>query len=1148
MDKVQSENQFPKIRCAGKYAEDPLYLKYHDEEWGRPLHDEKMLYEMFVIELFQAGLSWRTLLHKRKNFEAAYDGFDLEKVAEYGEEKIEALMQDEGIIRSLPKIRGSIINSRIIRDEILPEYGSWDAYVWSFTGGRTVYEPLGTVTNQYSDAMSEDLKRRGAKYAGSVSIFSYFQAVGVINSHSKECFCYKELEEQPQLYHLTVNFMQTPMGVEKDRICFSWKMCAGKKCVEQEAYQISLKCAGEEIWNSGKVISTRSVGIASGEISLKAGTRYTWQVTVWMKDGACVTSAETCFETAISGDAAWEKAPFLGAKDITLPVLVLTKELKKERVVRARLYATAIGTYQVFLGGREVGSEYHMKPGYGDGARSISSQTFPVEQFLKDGRFTIAFLIGTGWHDKDGADKMAETANQTGIKMLLRIEYADGTRQDITSAEQDWVAVPDGPVEKSGIYYGEDYHQGKYISLKNMLQTGSMEDRTILSGDSLIQFEYVGKIKGEPAGNGRINPEYSHIPKSLTAYSGYRKKSEYPGGEIAEDFYLDNWEENHPVHLKKGQTLIADMGQNMTAIPYLVWKGKKGGSARLRFGEMLNDGSRVTEQFVSGTRDASGPRGTLYTHSLRNARSAVNYQFGSSAKECYQTHTSFFGYRYIEVTADCDIEIYELKSLALSSIYRQNGKIETNHPGINRLFQNILYGQMSNFFTMITDCPQRDERKAWTGDAQVFADSALYNFDAQAFMREYEEKLGAATRQYGYAPAVLSLWDFFSNWASGWSDALIIICYRLYEHSGDTAVIRKHWEEMNRYMEYLKQHERAGHQAPNQDTTGYGDWLAFQGTGYELMADLMYAYVTKLMKKMADLIGEKEKSLYYEKRFEQIKETYLRSHVEKKDGLVVRSDRGTPVMQNKGGVNEKNSQTALLWMLKLGITDGEEMTQELKKLLVENVRNDHPDKESVRAGYTKNSLAVGFLGVPVILPVLTEIGEGTLAYRVLLNESCPSWLFEVNASATTIWERWDSYHPEKGFGDSEMNSYNHFSYGAVAEWMYRYMAGISSEDGFKHIILQPCIDMEETENAIRMVRGEYDSVYGPVRVLWKREKMLEYHVEIPANTSAVLYLPDGEYDVDEMVKDCGKVWHQSAYKRKFTFGSGEYTINEKTNQ
>lgn len=193
MQNIQSENNLQKMRCPGKYAKDPLYLKYHDEEWGRPLHDEKMLYEMFVIELFQAGLSWRTLLHKRKNFEAAYDGFDLEKVAEYDEKKMQELMKNEGIIRSLSKIRGSITNSRIIRDEIIPEYGSFDAYVWSFTGGKTVYEPLDVVTNQYSDAMAADLKRRGAKYTGSVSLFSYLQAVGVINSHSKECFCYKEI-------------------------------------------------------------------------------------------------------------------------------------------------------------------------------------------------------------------------------------------------------------------------------------------------------------------------------------------------------------------------------------------------------------------------------------------------------------------------------------------------------------------------------------------------------------------------------------------------------------------------------------------------------------------------------------------------------------------------------------------------------------------------------------------------------------------------------------------------------------------------------------------------------------------------------------------------------------------------------------------
>lgn len=181
------------IRCPGDYQKDPLYLKYHDEEWGRPCHDERQLYEMFVIELFQAGLSWRTLLHKRENFRKAYDHFDLMKVADYGEEKINSLMQDKGIIRSERKIRGSIINSRIIRDQILPEFGSFDSYVWHFTDGKTVYEEPGVTTDVYSDRVSSDLKKRGMKFAGSVSLFSYLQAVGVINSHTKECFCYKEI-------------------------------------------------------------------------------------------------------------------------------------------------------------------------------------------------------------------------------------------------------------------------------------------------------------------------------------------------------------------------------------------------------------------------------------------------------------------------------------------------------------------------------------------------------------------------------------------------------------------------------------------------------------------------------------------------------------------------------------------------------------------------------------------------------------------------------------------------------------------------------------------------------------------------------------------------------------------------------------------
>lgn len=190
---AQADGTARKNRCPGSYQKDPLYVKYHDEEWGRPCHDERMLYEMFVIELFQAGLSWRTLLHKRENFRRAYDNFDVNKVAAYGDDKIAALMQDAGIVRSLPKIKGSIVNARIIRDQIIPEYGSFDAYVWHFTGGKSIYEAPGVTTDRYSDAMTADLKRRGAKYAGSVTLFSYLQAVGVINSHTRDCFCYQEI-------------------------------------------------------------------------------------------------------------------------------------------------------------------------------------------------------------------------------------------------------------------------------------------------------------------------------------------------------------------------------------------------------------------------------------------------------------------------------------------------------------------------------------------------------------------------------------------------------------------------------------------------------------------------------------------------------------------------------------------------------------------------------------------------------------------------------------------------------------------------------------------------------------------------------------------------------------------------------------------
>ena len=234
----------------------------------------------------------------------------------------------------------------------------------------------------------------------------------------------------------------------------------------------------------------------------------------------------------------------------------------------------------------------------------------------------------------------------------------------------------------------------------------------------------------------------------------------------------------------------------------------------------------------------------------------------------------------------------------------------------------------------------------------------------------------------------------------------------MYIHTGDTGIIHNNWPAMNRYMDYLRNHERSRYLAPDQDTTGYGDWIAFQGTGYEVMADYCYGYVVMLMRDMADIICDYDKSEFYGNYFNGLKEMFYRTHVtynknKETKQLTIKLGMGSPVMQDKGGIYEDNSQTALLWLLKLGYYKNDDIYEEAVKLLVENIKNENPENSGVRAGYSINSLSVGVLGVNVIAPVLTEAGYSSVAYDLLLNTECPSWLYEVKNGATTIWERWD---------------------------------------------------------------------------------------------------------------------------------------------
>lgn len=687
---------------------------------------------------------------------------------------------------------------------------------------------------------------------------------------------------------------------------------------------------------------------------------------------------------------------------------------------------------------------------------------------------------------------------------------------------------------------------------------GIVRQAGLLQNMAMSTTTFPGTIRAQVGLPGRMTGEFDQEPVSAVVYSATKATSEYAGGEIdpiAEYTGADLFAEG--ITLPKGQTMIVNMGQNLTAVPNIRFSASQGTSAVLRFAEMLNDGSSVG----NGATQADGPKGSIYQKSLRGARSRATYVFAGEGIETYQPSMSFFGYQYVEITASSDITIYGLTSKGISSVSEQTGWIETNNEHVNKLFENVLFGQLSNYYTAPTDCNQRDERLSWTGDTQAFAQTAVYNFDSYAFLEEMQDIFAEVTKLTGYVPSVTDQsGNYFGNWAAGWSDVLIIVPWTLYLQTGDRSILEENWEVMEQYMTYLRERERGTNQCwiPN-NKQNYGDWLSFQGTSIEVMYDYYYGYMNQMMAQIADILGKEQAKTTYEQKFEGIRKAFLATHVTFENGnLVIKSGEGDKNFQfmynaGKGGVWENNSQTALLWMLKLGFYENEAMREAALELLLKNIKNENPDSSSVRAKYGQNTLAVGFLGSNVITPVLTDTGNAQVSYDLLLQDGQPSWLFEVKAGATTVWERWNSYTPGVGFGDSEMNSFNHYAYGSVVEWMYRYMAGICSDvknPGFKNIILQPTLDTGSKyndEERIHHVDASYQSLYGDIESSWESEagKLISYHTQIPANTTATLYLPAEGVDTKQIPEISGLVCKGQTERNgqevvEFTLESGGY--------
>lgn len=755
---------------------------------------------------------------------------------------------------------------------------------------------------------------------------------------------------------------------------------------------------------------------------------------------------------------------------VSAPMLRKNVDVTKP-VKSARLYVTARGIYEFYINGERVSNDY-FSPGWTDYRYRIMYNSYDITTMLKQGSNGLGAMLGSGWY----SDLNIFTSNNVdpyGIKQSLLakvvVNYEDGTSQTIVT-DGSWKKYDDGPVVRNGFQFGEDYDARKEV---DGWKDGGFDDA---AWDAADIFEAPGAAV---------------------------KIQAYVGLPIQNNITLDAISVTEPV---KG-TFVYDFGKNIVGVPRLEgMKGKAGQVVNLRFGEMIYPETIPTDPVAPYTIEMyKKMKGQVYVENYRGAISIDNYIMrGKPEGETYQPIFTDHGFRYLSVTGlDKPLPIEQVKAVVLESIGNATSHYESSNEHVNMLFQNILWGQRGNFQAVPTDCPQRDERQGWTGDAQVFARTATYfspwvgKFYARWFhsMRDNQNIDGSYFNYYpvtGRPP-----YGFTNNqpgWM-GWMEAGIIVPYQVYMQYGDVRVIEEHWDSMVRYMDYLER-SAVDFIQPN---SGIGDHLAIERTNIGLTNTAYYAYDAYMMSKMAEVLGKTAESRKYALLYENVKEAFNKKYVNE-DGVTVAEHRafrwpGMPTPQGgpkDGDIIPVDTQTSYALPLYFNLFD-----DSVKDKAVANLVKDIEEHG--------NTLTTGFIGTPYLNNALSENGRDDVAYTLFEQEKYPSWLYPVLQGATTMWERWNSYTIENGFGPVDMNSFNHYAYGAIGEWMFSHSLGIQRDEqkpAYKHIILQPKVGGE-----ISFAKGHFESSYGVIESGWEKTKDgYIYLVTIPANTTASLNL------------------------------------------
>jgi alpha-L-rhamnosidase len=877
------------------------------------------------------------------------------------------------------------------------------------------------------------------------------------------------IAQKLQLAELTTEYQTNPIGLDVTTPRFSWVLVSTQRDILQTAYElrVSTDVNFKNIaWQTGKVTSDQSVFISYSGTPLKAKQHYYWQARAWDNKGnASPWSKPASFELGLLTPDEWKASwiePAIPGDSAGSPAPILRKEFELKKAVKsARLYVTSRGLYETHINGKRVGDQY-LTPGWTSYNKRLQYQTYDVTTLLKQGSNATGALLGDGWYRGNLAwGGLKNIYGKTlGLLYQLEVTYTDGSTELITSDAQ-WKAST-GPIRKAGIYYGEAYDAR--LEIKDWTQPGYSD----------ANWQGVKVIQG-----GKENIVASYGPP-------VRKHETFKPIKIFKT--------------PKGQTVV-DFGQNLVGWVTLKVKGNAGDKITIRHAEVLDKDKNV------------------YLENLRAADAEIIYTLKGGQEEVYEPRFSFFGFRYAWVegypgtlTAD------KILATAVYSDMQPTGNFTSSHPLINQLQHNIQWGQKGNFVDIPTDCPQRDERLGWTGDAQVFFRTAAYNMNVASFFHKWLKDLEADQRKDGAVPFVIpNVLGDSAVASTGWADVAVIIPWNLYQAYGDTKILEQQYESMKRWVSFMER--RSKNDLWNRGFH-FGDWLFYRPfddndgrsavTDKYLIAQCFWAYSTQLMLNTAQVLNKPADVQHYTTQLKKIKDAFLKEYVTPSGRLV------------------SSTQTAYTLALHFD-------------MLPEALRAQAADKLALNVKDYGNHLTTGFLGTPYLCHVLTRFGYTDVAYDLLLQEEYPSWLYPVKMGATTIWERWDGMKPDSTFQTPGMNSFNHYAYGAIGDWMYRTVAGLQeASPGYKNITIAP-----QPGGKLTHASAELKTIYGPAKSSWRTENgIFKTDIVIPANTTATVTLPQAAgKKITEQAKDIVQQKFKTETSNKdltLTLGSGTY--------